>query len=107
MDFLDFEKIAEDVALTYWGKEGETAFKDEARRVVNYLARWTRGNPECVEWEKMMCSKLFLPNSPVFMNAGTNRESLAACFVLPLLDSMESIFGTLRDSASTFLSLQA
>jgi ribonucleoside-diphosphate reductase alpha chain len=66
----------------------ETVFNKDANPDV-----WTE------KFYSLMADLDFLPNSPTLMNAGRELGQLSACFVLPVGDSMEEIFESVKNTA--------
>src|SRR5512146_2394134 len=77
-----FRRIATDVAQAEQLYPGPTRLAAAAQRFYESMARLE-----------------FLPNSPTLMNAGRPLEQLAACFVLPVEDSLSSILEAVKQQA--------
>ena len=84
----------------YFTKD-EHSWEDVCKRVSNFVGNT---DEERERFYNLMINGKFIPNSPTLFNAGLPNGQLSACFVLPIHDSMTSIFGTLGDCAQIFKS---
>jgi len=81
----------------------EDLFRRVAKAVASVEMKHGKNEADAMITEdkfyNMMTSLQFLPNSPTLMNAGRRLGQLSACFVLPIEDSMESIFEAVKNAA--------
>jgi ribonucleoside-diphosphate reductase alpha chain len=81
----------------------EELFRRVAKAVASADSKYGKSGADVQnieeEFYEMLTSLEFLPNSPTLMNAGRRLGQLSACFVLPVDDSMESIFDAVKHTA--------
>ncbi len=81
----------------------EELFRRVARAIASAEAHYglsTAGQEEVEEqFYELLAAGTFMPNSPTLMNAGRRMGMLSACFVLPVEDSIDGIFGSVRHAA--------
>jgi ribonucleoside-diphosphate reductase alpha chain len=83
----------------------EEMFRRVANAVAQAEVKWGGDVEEVAEqFFQMMWNLDFLPNSPTLMNAGTEIGQLSACFVLPVEDSIDSIWDAAKKMAIIFKS---
>ena len=86
-----FQRVADNIA------EAEHLYTSSATSRAS--DRRTERSSVAEAFSRMMSRLEFLPNSPTLMNAGRDLQQLSACFVLPVEDSLESIFDTVKHQA--------
>lgn len=74
-------------------------FRRVAANIAAVNERYGDRKGEEEEFFDAMSTLEFLPNSPTLMNAGTNIQQLSACFVIPVEDSIESIYDAIKYGA--------
>lgn len=91
-----FDLLATETLKSRYLQEGEESWEDVCERVAKAIALT---HEEYLEFLNLMVSKTFIPSSPTLMNAGTVSGQLSACFVIPVEDSIEEIFESVKTAA--------
>ena len=85
----------------YYRKNENGKLLEDWSGMVTRVAKNIAGDDKenFTKFYNLLDSGAFMPNSPTLMNAGNDLQQLSACFVLPVEDTMESIFTSIKNAA--------
>ena len=92
----EIEQLQQELNKEYYELIKERAFQNLVNKNKKIKAKIKKTEKEFYD---MMARLDFLPNSPTLFNAGRKLQQLAACFVLPVEDDLDSIFKALHYAA--------
>ena len=90
--------------LLHHGIRNHNEQHENFKKFMQNLERAHAKNPEIAseieeEFYRLLSSFKFLPNSPTLMNAGRELQQLSACYVLPVEDSIDGIYTSVKNMA--------
>ncbi len=105
-EFKEYEFNGKKGRIILFHKEGDdhNGRQENFKKFVDNLERAARKNPELIKdteekFYRLLSAFDFLPNSPTLMNAGRDLQQLSACYVLPVGDSIEEIYESVKNMA--------
>jgi len=95
------KELGDQIALTHWAQSNEKTYEEICDRVVNYICddQSEEGRNYNKRMKDLLKSKKFIPNSPCWINSGTDMKNLFACYVIDLKDNMNSIMDAAKRMA--------
>lgn len=106
----DLSKTADKIHKKKYAKELPNGKIEEweqtAARVGEYVARAEDNENDYLQYiadfTKLIADRVFIPGGRILANSGTGIKNLFNCFVMPIEDSRESIYDTLKKAAEIF-----
>jgi ribonucleoside-diphosphate reductase alpha chain len=101
----ELSTTAEKIFKLKYSRDSKEDWEGAVARVALYVAQAEDEEKRLFytsEFCRIIYEKSFLPGGRILANAGTGVKNLMNCFVLPVEDSREGIYGTLKDAAEVF-----
>ena len=95
------KELGDQIALAHWAQSNEKTYEEICDRVANYICddQSEEGRNYNRRMKELLKSKKFIPNSPCWINSGTDMKNLFACYVIDLKDNMNSIMDAAKRMA--------